>query len=229
MMTELISCICITNNRPALLQRSIRCYLMQTYHSKQLVVSYPTDDIESALLLKNFRDLSALNLIEIKRPSDESLGTARNNAIYKCEGKYICIWDDDDWHHQDRLNVQLHSIVDNKSNYVGSILNRIILYDGTKDQAYLSFAYHWDGTLLCRKEVLFQNQYADRNKAEDTQVIPFLVNRNMISFIEEQPFLYIYVYHGGNTWNYQHFQIFINQSFPLKVEYLEKVKTFLRI
>jgi glycosyltransferase involved in cell wall biosynthesis len=228
MNTVMISCICITNNRPRLLARSIACYLKQTYQSKQLIVSYPMDDYQTELVLDNLKESPDLNIIRIKRPCEETLGNARNNAIYRCEGKYVCIWDDDDWHHEERLNIQLNAIISSKSNYLGSILSRIILYDCTTDLAYLSFAYHWDGTLLCRKEALFQNQYADRNKAEDTQVIPFLVKKNMISFVEEQPFLYIYIYHGHNTWNYKHYQIFINKSFLLKQEYANKIRALLQ-
>jgi glycosyltransferase involved in cell wall biosynthesis len=98
------------------------------------------DDYQTELVLDNLKESPDLNIIRIKRPCEETLGNARNNAIYRCEGKYVCIWDDDDWHHEERLNIQLNAIISSKSNYLGSILSRIILYDCTTD--WLIFLLH---------------------------------------------------------------------------------------
>lgn len=42
-------------------------------------------------------------------------------------------------------------------------------------------------------------------KGEDTDVVEFLVRHNHLVCIEDMPFLYVYVYHGKNTWNFNHF------------------------
>jgi len=36
----LISCVCVTHNRPNMLERVIKCFEYQTYNNKQLVIVY---------------------------------------------------------------------------------------------------------------------------------------------------------------------------------------------
>ncbi len=228
MTHPLISCICITNNRPILLTQAISCFSSQNYPNKELVISYPKDDLATKELVHKRIKEEGLDILLIERDSEESLGNARNNAVYKSHGDYVCMWDDDYWHHSSRLSFQFNSMHTLGHGFQASVLMRIFLYDYTTHLAYLSFSYHWDGTLLCRKEILFQNQYANKDKAEDTHVIPFLEGRRMLAHIDESPFLYIYTYHGGNTWPYSHFQNFIEKSILLNEEYTLKVREILR-
>ncbi|MNY59204.1 hypothetical protein D3C86_1956220 [compost metagenome] len=74
-----------------------------------------------------------------------------------------------------------------------------------------------------------QNQYGYSNKAEDTHVIKFLSSKKLLFQIEEAPFLYVYIYHGENTWNYKHFEYFTSKSEPLNEEIREKVIDLLGI
>ena len=108
--------------------------------------------------------------------------------------------------------------------YQASILSQILLFDATTNKAYGSFTYTWDGTILCRKEILLQNQYANTNKGEDTHVIKFLSNRKLLYQIDDAPFLYVYIYHGTNTWDYKHFEYFINKSLLLSEEVTENIR-----
>jgi len=39
-----ISCICVTRKKPALLERAVRCFLIQSYQQKELVIVYEDDD-----------------------------------------------------------------------------------------------------------------------------------------------------------------------------------------
>ena len=221
----LISCICITNNRPALLRQAIACFESQNYINKELVISYPSNDDQTRQLVKQYINI---NILIIEREPKETLGSARNHALYKCHGDYVCTWDDDDWHHSSRLSFQFNSLHSVGPGFQASVLERIFLYDYTTHLAYLSFPYHWDGTLLCRKEMLLQNQYGNINKAEDTHVIPFLHKRKMLAMIGESPFLYIYTYHGSNTWPYDHFEMFIKKSQLLNEEFTAKVRSQLQ-
>lgn len=205
----LISCICITNNRSELLQKAIDCFKSQNYPNKELVISYPKKDISTKNMIQNYRDLSILS---IEREDTESLGNARNHAIVKCKGEYVCIWDDDDWYHSSRLSFQFNSMQEKGQGYQASILTRILLYDTTSKQVYLSFPYPWEGTILCRKVILLQNQYKNTNIAEDSHVVRFLSSRNLLFQIDHVPFLYVYIYHGNNTWNYKHFESFLTKS-----------------
>ncbi|MCX2483395.1 glycosyltransferase family 2 protein [Pedobacter sp. MR2016-24] len=220
----LISCICITNNRPQHLKKAIRCFETQNYPNKELVISHPKEDKITEKVIREFNPDDSLKIIRIERDNDESLGNARNTAIAKSSGDYVCLWDDDDWYHMSRLSYQFNSMQVVGEHFQASVLSRILLYDTTTGKAYLSFSYTWDGTILCRREMLMQNQYANANKGEDTHVITFLANKKLLHKITDTPFLYIYVYHGGNTWNYAHFEYFINKSDLLDMEATNKIK-----
>ena len=223
----LISCICITNNRPQLLQRAIACFEAQNYPNKELVISYPTKDILSQMVIKDALQNEELKIIQIEREDEQSLGNARNIAIAKCTGDYICLWDDDDWYHVSRISYQFNSMQASGQGYQASVLSRILLYDSTTKNAYYAFPYTWDGTILCRKEILLQNQYVNTNKGEDSHVITFLSGRKLLYKIDSAPFLYIYIYHGKNTWDYKHFEHFINKSQLLDNEATDSVRQIL--
>jgi glycosyltransferase involved in cell wall biosynthesis len=220
----LISCICITNNRPALLLRAVACFESQNYPNKELVISYPDNDIETKELIQQLLKNDELKIFQIIRPAEESLGNARNNAIAKCHGDFICIWDDDDWYHPSRLSFQFNSMQTLGHGYQASILTQVLLYDHITQKAYLSFPYTWDGSILCRKEIILQNQYANRDKGEDTHIIKFLDGRKLLHYIPNMPYLYVYIYHGANTWDYAHFDYFLGKSEVLDIEVTDKIR-----
>ena len=208
----LISCICITCDRTELLQNAINYFQNQNYPNKELVISYPKKDKTTPALINQILNQNSINILKLERDDQETLGNSRNLAIAKCNGDYICTWDDDDWYHSNRLKFQYDSMRSTGKGHQACVLTRIILYDSTTNNAYLSNSYTWDCTLLCRKEIIFQNQYAHLDKAEDTHIIKFLDSRNILYHIEDFPFLYVYIYHGKNTWNYSHFEYFLERS-----------------
>lgn len=214
----LISCICITNNRPVQLRVAISCFAAQNYPNKELVISYPKNDLSTKKVVENIQQSESWKIVLIERSPDESLGNARNHVIAKCAGDYVCMWDDDDWYHPSRLTYQFNSMQIVGQRFQASVLSQILLYDATTKKAYHSFSYTWDGTILCRKEILLQNQYANTNLGEDTHVITFLSGRKLLYQIEGAPFLYVYIYHGTNSWNYKHFEYFMNKSLLLDEE-----------
>ena len=208
----LISCICVTNNRVELLKKAVNCFAVQNYPNKELVISYPENDLKTKAFIDALISSAIIKTIRIERTDGESVGNARNFAVARCEGDYICVWDDDDWYHSSRLSYQFNSMALKGFGYSASVLTRLILFDATFGKAYLSFPHCWENTLLCRKEVLFQNQYSDANQGEDSHIIKFLDGKKFLYHIEEAPFLYVYIYHGKNTWNYEHYLYLINKS-----------------
>lgn len=215
--SPLISCICITNNRPELLQKAIDYFKSQNYLNRELIISFPRNDTSTKEVITHEQN-AMTKILGIEREDNISLGEARNQAIKKSNGEYVCTWDDDDWYHPSRISYQYNSIQNKGEGYQASILTRIFLYDETKDQAYYSFNYPWEGTILCRKVILLQNQYSLSNKGEDSHVIRFLSSRKQLLLIDNAPFLYIYKHHGKNTWNYERFEFFMSNSELLKGE-----------
>lgn len=222
----LISCICITDSRPIFLKRAIACFEAQNYPNKELVISYPKNDQQSRSVVNLLKD-TELSVLKMEREQEESVGNARNIAIAKCNGDYICVWDDDDWYHESRLSFQFNSMQTIGFGYNASVLTRVLLFDNTTQKAYVSFSYCWENTLLCRKEIILQNQYAHQNKGEDTHIIKFLDGKRFLHHIADAPFLYVYIYHGENTWDYKHYEYLISKSELLEEELTAAIRLLL--
>jgi len=211
----LISCICITNNRIFLLKKAIQYFKSQDYPNKELVISYPKNDKLTKYTIDKIRHTENLNILKVEREIETNLGDARNQAIMQANGLYVCTWDDDDWYHASRLSFQFTGLQGLYNPYQASILNQLLLYDQTNKKAYLSFLYTWENTLLCKKEIFLKNQYSSKHQGEDSNIIDYLNAEKLLHHVSKAPFLYIYVYHQGNTWNYAHFQSFFKRSEPL--------------
>ena len=62
----LISCICVTREKPSLLKRAIDCFLAQTYPNKELVILYEDDDYATEELVgAGFPDNSSIRLSKV--------------------------------------------------------------------------------------------------------------------------------------------------------------------
>lgn len=201
-MTEtqpLISCICVTRGKPLFLERAIRCFVSQTYANKQLVILFEDDDPETAAFLKTLPPDPAFKIVEAQR---STLGQLRNMAIQAADGDFVCQWDDDDWFHAARLEYLYAVSV--ASGRPGVVMMRWILFDATSGRGYTSHLRLWEGSILCRKNILPAEGYENKSIGEDTSLIKGLFDDDLLYPLTQAPHLYVYVYHGGNTWNAAH-------------------------
>lgn len=212
-LDPLISCICVTSNRPLLLQRAIACFERQTYSNRELVLSYPKSDVLTRKVAEQIAEISDIKMVILERPDEENLGIARNHAIEASNGSYVCIWDDDDWYHNDRIQHQYDAI--KGSVFKACIFLNILLYDFESKETFFSLYRMWEGTLLCEKETLKKQLYLDKARGEDTAVVFSLYANNVLYNIMESPFMYVYIYHGNNTWGESHFNSYFIESQPL--------------
>lgn len=205
--TPLISCICITAYRPLLLQRAIACFDSQDYPMKELVISYSENDIVTKNILSRIQEISNIKMVKIERSEQEKLGVARNHAIALANGKYICIWDDDDWYDSTRISHQY--MVLKNGPFKASILLNVLLYNTLSNKTYYSNYQELAGTLLCEKQTLLQTSYLNQEKGEDISIIQYLTSRNVLFRVIDMPHLYVYIYHGSNILGERHFNLYI--------------------
>ena len=200
----LASCLCVTENRITFLKKAIHYFLHQSYPNKELIVAYPEEDLSTAQYLRQLNH-PAIHEATFFHSEAMTLGKKRNLAIEKCKGKYFCIWDDDDWHHPDRLARQIEAV--EGSHAQSCVLSRILLYDVVTQKSYLSGKRQaWEGTLVCNKSVMEGSlEYADLQKGEDSVFVAALLKHKLIIAIDG-PELYIYTQHGSNTWNREHWE-----------------------
>lgn len=203
----LISCLCVTRNKTEKLRLVINCFLAQRYPNKELLITYESDDKQTAEFISDFKgsyDNDNIYYLEIEVTPKRSLGELRNISIEYCKGEYFCQWDDDDWYHADRLKIQMEAIINNFQD--ASILTNWILFDETEQQAYFSLFRLWEGSILCSKSVITNElRYPALPKMEDAIFINLLVDKRRVYPVVASN-LYIYVYHGLNTWSKEHFQ-----------------------
>jgi hypothetical protein len=72
--------------------------------------------------------------------------------VRECRGVFFCQWDDDDWYHVNRITVQMEAVL----RYVHPVamMTNWLLFDDSTGQAYFSSIRLWEGSILCKKELV---------------------------------------------------------------------------
>lgn len=179
----MISCICITKNRPALVERAIELFRAQTYPDKELILCYdsPSD-------LPDIQDPSDITLV---LNHTKTRGAKRNLAIQCSKGDLLATWDDDDWSHPERLAKQIGSL--NKYDYC--LLARCLIYNQTNGKTYemLENRGYLANTYVGKKKYLLP--YINTNAFEDAQI------KGMSNgYLLDEPTLFTYVSHLDNVY-----------------------------
>lgn len=218
----LVSCLCLTRKRPEHLSRAVRCFLAQTYPNKELIIVYPASDTGTAECLRQF-DSPQLRPHPLTRPG-ATLGDLRNYSIECAAGRYVCGWDDDDWHNPDRIRRQLSTLMDSKKD--ASVMARIFIYDMGQQKAYLSCERMWENSVFFDKEQIAQLgiRYPSLDKGEDFQFVDLLLKHNLV-YPMHDPTSYVYNITGSNTWNASHFSAILKRSNALNEQQTQVVKS----
>jgi hypothetical protein len=105
-----------------------------------------------------------------------------------------------------------------------------MMFDATpgNHRAYISYPRLWEGSVLCRKELIQQREYANLERGEDTPVVRALSEANAFQVIEDAPHLYVYTVHGSNTWEWEHFGHILGHSMPLPPVMQEAIHNILQ-
>ncbi len=214
----LVSCICVTRNRVALLKRAVHCFLNQTYRPCELIILYEADDIETRSYVRTLNE-SRIVPMEVQAMPRLSLGSLRNIAVRDARGHYIAQWDDDDWSAPTRLAEQMEAI--RTSGRQGCVLLRWLMFDGLTQRALLSAQRLWEGSLVAER--LLVPTYSTLGKGEDTPAVMQMFNADQLVGLD-RPDLYVYVYHGNNTWDRTHWDTAISADAQvLSVEISERI------
>ena len=205
-----------------MLRRAVACFLGQTYPDRELVVLYPATDRATGDYLAGLGD-PTIRQIEVS--SGLTTGALRNVALEAARGRYVAMWDDDDWHAPTRLAEQI--AVSGTAGRRGCVLRRLTLYDETTRSAFLSARRTWEGTLVAERGVV--PPFPDLARGSDTPVITRLMEEQKLVALD-RPDLYVYVYHGTNTWNRAHWDTnLLPYAAPLSPEESQRVSSLLSL
>jgi UDP:flavonoid glycosyltransferase YjiC (YdhE family) len=201
----LISCLMVTRERPLLAQLAVHGFLSQSYSPRELII---IDDGPDDLLQK-WLEANAHESIRYFRLPDEgrSLGELRTIAINEAQGEYIAQWDDDDFSAPLRLELQMAAIL--LFGVSACLLMRHLLWVPAAGALAKSTYRLWEGSAVLPREKI--ELYPDQRRGEDTAVIEQVVAHNRVILLD-MPELYLYTFHGSNTFAADHWLQHLQQA-----------------
>jgi len=184
--------------------------LNQTYPNKQLLICSEPEDAETRSVAQAYTNYPQIKHITFPGNSEMNLGQKRNYAIEQADGDIVCTWDDDDWYHRYRLEEQVLAM--QKSHKPVCLLSHLLVFNAKSQRCYASSIRLWEQTVMFRKELYYQGyRYDELPRSEDKAFIERMVADNLV-YPLFRPQLYIYNFHGGNTWGQNHFDFFMQRS-----------------
>lgn len=196
----LVSCLMVTKNRANLARCALRSFLNQSYPHKELVIIDDGEDEEFACYTKQLKDS---RIRHIRLPTrKKSLGGLRNMSVEIAKGDLVCQWDDDDLSDPLRLAMQVCAMVSFKAE--ACLLRQEMMWWPHQNRLAISTKRIWEGSSMAKKANL--TPYPAISKGEDTPVVKNLLHTAKVVILDN-PHLYLYVVHGTNTFDAQHFDL----------------------
>jgi len=199
-MASLVSCVCPTFGRVPMLRRAVACFLAQTYAPRELVVVYQSHDLATRDYLRGLGEPS-IRAVEIAPSPELGPGALRNLCVEAARGKHVAVWDDDDWCAPTRLAEQVTALT--AGGKPGCCLYRVILYDAESRAAYMSMSRAWEQSLVMERAAM--PAYSGERRGSDAVLVRQLLREDKLVALD-RPELYVYVYHGGNIWDREHWR-----------------------
>jgi len=201
----LISCLMVTQpGRETLIRRAIACFERQTYERRELVVVHdaPNATGDGRDSLARFLRTEAESARIVSAEPGRSLGELRNRAIEQAGGDLVCQWDDDDQYHPDRLARQWEAMQEAKADAC-FLASQLHYFAGSRELFVRDVGTRGiEGTVMHRRDLPVR--YPAMAKEEDTVFMRELVKRFNTTVLHGEPWLYLRVFHGNNTWDEQH-------------------------
>jgi glycosyltransferase involved in cell wall biosynthesis len=209
-----VSCLMVTRDRLALAKRAIRCFATQTHLNRELVVLSDGEPRVRGGLERYAAALGIANVRFIREPRpDMTLGALRNIAMAEASGDVVCQWDDDDCYHPDRIRAQLEHMLTGggRACFLTDQLqyreddSTIRWIDWTLGGA--GFRDHLiPGTLMMFRDDRFRYPETgpEARRGEDSVLLDALCDAVEVSAAKDLGHLYLYTYHGRNTFSRDH-------------------------
>lgn len=189
------------DSRIKMARTSINNFINQTYENKYLViVNHGKQNVISHSVRKHLGNNITEVIVDKK---NKTLGELRNISIkYIPKDAVWCCWDDDDIRSPEYLSILYKHLSNGSPNTKAVVIKNRIDFNIKKNTAWktsLDTGFYW---YMMRNIPEFR--YTHINTKEDMLIHKNLtrLGNNSIQTIDNDPFLYIRIIHGGNTSTY---------------------------
>ncbi len=198
----LVTCVMVTRERTEFALHAVAQFRRQSYPARELIV---VEDGTPSLAARLPAD-TGIRLVSTG--TVQTIGALRNRGCELARGDVVVLWDDDDWHGPDRLAHQLGPILDGHAEITG--LTDLCWLElepwrcwqldrPTQERLLLHRTY--GGTLAFRRRVWQQlAQFPQRSLGEDAAFLRRARARGARFIPMNGREHYVYVRHGGNSW-----------------------------
>ncbi|HEY3888640.1 MAG TPA: glycosyltransferase family 2 protein [Caulobacteraceae bacterium] len=210
----LVSCLMVTlpvPERLAHVKQAIAAYLAQTHEPRELVmvIDGRIADPTTPQIRSHVAALGRDDIRIVEAPPGLTLGALRNLSKANARGEVICIWDDDDLHHPERLARQIGALVE--AGAESTAMQTVMQFFPDDRSLYcLSWSatseHAMPATLMCRNSapIVYPETGERALRGEDMEVMWQLQGRGRYHVMTEAPHLFVYVSHGANTYDDGH-------------------------
>jgi glycosyltransferase involved in cell wall biosynthesis len=194
-LNHLVSCIMPTFNRRRFVPQAMRCFLLQDYPQRELLILDDGDESVADLMPKDPR----IRYFRLERRT--VLGEKRNLACEQARGEIIAHWDDDDWMAPWRLSYQVKNLIEHGAELCG--IDHLLFYQPSTDRAWKYFyskgARSWiAGGTLCYTSALWRRRpFPGVGIGEDTQFV-WGNNSGKVLALQDNSF-YVAIIHSRNS------------------------------
>lgn len=206
----------VTADRPMLLKRSLISYCNQTYNNTELIVVDDGQEDLAPLL----QDLPGdVKYLKIDKKPENVLGHLRNISLEAASGEFITQWDDDDWYHPQRLQIQADALL---QGYDACCLSHTLMHiDKTSflQSPYVAlFRRGTPGSIMHRRNEMIR--YPALRRGEDDIYLRMWSKKRLHKLPQSYAHLFIRCFHGSNTWHMKHFLEQIRNTLPDYIAYI---------
>jgi glycosyltransferase involved in cell wall biosynthesis len=189
---------------------SVESYCLQTYSPRELIIvcDGEADDVELVKAVVARAGGPDIRPTFIK--GKQTLGALRNVSLQLASGGIVCQWDDDDLYHPSRLEVQARPLLE-----AGKVASYLVSYLHYFEDCRELFLMDWSesplgclpGTVMIQRGSMraYPRAGAFSSRNEDSLLLFYLRRTpERVEYINGAPHLYVYRFHGQNTWPRSH-------------------------
>lgn len=219
---EKVSCLIVTANRKKLLKRSLLSIKNQTHKNIEVVVV--DNGKEKVDELMKMLPEEQVNYTYIQPSPDNILGDLRNISLEKATGDFMICWDDDDWFHPKRIEVQLNTL---KKGYDACCLEGNIFHidsPGLINHPYIGQLPDGSPSSIMHRRN-DQIRYPSMRRGEDTIYLNRWIEQGRYKMLDlTYAYLFVRVFHGSNVSGKKHFLRRLKNSPISWIQYLWHAK-----